>query len=215
MVAPPGVTIPNENRAALEISRGNFSAAAETYERIEGPITNSIVASNMGTAYYFSDRSDRLEMAERYYRLAVDLAPGSDEIQRNLADVLMATGRADEAKTHYLSALESVRTQLEFEPESSDLLLREAFYSARSDACESALSSAKALRKDVPPAVDLHHRLAYVFSLCGAPDAAISVLEEAVAMGLSPEILRQEEEFAGLRGRPGFENLVSGGDRGR
>jgi TolB-like protein/tetratricopeptide (TPR) repeat protein len=214
-VAPAGVMVPNENRAAVEISRGNFSAAVATYERIAGPITNSIVASNMGTAYYFSDRIDRLERAERYYRLAVDLAPGSDEIQRNLADVLLATGRSEEAKAHYGAALEIVRAELELEPDSSDLLLREAFYSARSGDCVGALASAGALRKDLPPAVDPHHRLAYVFSLCGAPDAAISILEEAVSLGLSPELLRQEDEFAPLRGHPGFEKLVTGAVRGR
>ena len=94
----------------------------------------------------------------------------------SLGDVLVKTGRGEEAARHYGNALEIVRKSLEFEPENADLLLREAFYSARSGDCRAALASADVLSRDLPPTADSYHRLGYVFSLCGREEDAVASL---------------------------------------
>ena len=54
------------------------------------------------------------------------------------------------------------------------------------------------------------HFLAYVYALCGNDDAAMNALARAISLGESPELIRQEDEFRALRGRPDFQALVGG-----
>jgi TolB-like protein/tetratricopeptide (TPR) repeat protein len=207
-VAPAGVTLPREDLVGIEVSMGRFDAAIEAADRLPRPIESSNLASNIGTAFFFSDRPDRMARAEEYYRLAVRLAPRNDRVRRNLADVLAHVGRADEAREEYAAALHIVEERLTADPENPDLRLRRAFFAARSDDCVAALAWAEPLRSELAGIADAVHQLAYVDALCDRREAALDGIRTALELGVSPEIVRAEDEFASLRDDPEFRRLV-------
>ncbi len=207
-VAPEDVTLPRDNLIAVDVSLGNFDAAIEAAERLPPPIESANLASNIGTAYYFSDRPDRMQRAEEYYRLAVRLAPRNDRVRRNLADVLAHVGQEDEARAEYAAALDIVEERLKADPEDPDLRLRRAFFAARSGDCVAALAWAQDLRSELATVADAVHQVAYVDALCGRREAALDGIRRALELGVSPEIIGSEDEFASLRGDPEFRRLV-------
>ena len=207
-LAPPEISRPRENLAAVEISQGHFDAALDAYAKVPTPITSSTLASNIGTAFYFSKRTDRFRRAEEYYRLAVRLNPRSDQVRRNLADVLLKLGRRGDAEREYRQALTLVEDRLTTDPNDRELKLRRAFYAARAGQCKDAIRWAGELAVELPGTAENTHRLAYVFALCGRREEALEQLHRAVEAGVSPEVLREEDEFATLRSDPEFKKLV-------
>ncbi len=207
-LAAPEISRPRENLAAVEISQGHFDAALDAYAKIPTPITSSTLASNIGTAFFFSNRRDRFQRAEEYYRLAVRLNPRSDQVRRNLADVLLKLGRRDDAEREYRHALALIEERAATDPNDRELGLRRAFYAARAERCEDAVRWAGELALELPATAENAHRLAYVFALCGRRDEALEQLRRAIDAGVSPDLLREEDEFATLRSDPEFKKLV-------
>jgi Tfp pilus assembly protein PilF len=215
-LAPPGVISPQENLAALAILQGDFEGAIAAYELIPRPIRDADLASNIGTAYYFSDRPDKLERAEEYYRRAAELNPMRAEIHGNLADLLLKLGRREEALEHYREALALVEQQLsgssgqvatafaEWRP----LLIQQALYAAKAEECGTAVPLALELRQKIPETARDLHDLALVFALCGEQQQALEALDKAVELGFAAELIAIEDEFESLRGLPEWEELV-------
>ncbi len=208
-IAPTGVSRPRENLIAVEVGRGRFEAAIEAFEGASAPVTSAVLASNIGTAYYFSDRADKWERAEHFYRLAVRLNPGNDGVRRNLGDLLLRIGRTDEALAEYGSAFEIVSSALSADPGDPDLRLSRAHYAARLGECDQAVTWAQELQRELPQAAASAHDLAVTFALCGAHDEAMAELATALEMGVPAELVRGEDEFSGLRQDPRFEELLS------
>jgi TolB-like protein/Tfp pilus assembly protein PilF len=217
-LAPPGVITPHENLAAMAILEGDIEGAIAAYDLIPRPIVDADLASNIGTAYYFSDRPDNLEKAEEYYRLGVELNPMRAEIHGNLADLLLKLGHREEALEHYREALALVEQQLsgisdqpatalaEWRP----LLIQRAIYAAKAEECETAVPLAFELRRKIPETANDLHDLALAFALCGELEGAMEALSKGVELGFAAELIAIEDEFDVLRDLPEFEELVSG-----
>ena len=214
LAAPDGIVRPRENLATLEVSRGRFDAAIEAFAAIEGPIRSAILASNFGTAYYFSQRPGHMEKAREYFQLAARLNPRDDQVQRNLADSLLSLGEEEAAMTHYRRARALVESQLEADPTSHELRLRRAFYAAKAGDCEVAREVIARLRPELPEMAQNLHRSAYVFALCDRPGEALTELRRAVDLGVSRDLIRGEDEFSSLRDDPAFQRLVAGPSSG-
>ena len=212
-LAPQGVFTPTRNLGSVRIHQGDVEGALELFEQVPGPTRNGTLASNIATAYFFSDRDDRLEKAEQYYRLAARLEPALAEIHGNLADVLSIRSKNEEAKKHYQIALELVENSLELEQIQSSsfhqLRLARATYAAKAGLCPRALEEAIQLIPLVPQTAGDHHRLAYPLALCGAEERAIDALERAVELGFSTELIAMESEFSGLAESERFAVLVT------
>ena len=218
-LAPTGVTLPVQNLGGLTISEGRFEEAIDFFDRVPRPIDSAGLASNIGTAYYFSSRPDRLEQAERYYRRALELNPSNPELHRNLADLLEVTERAHEAGEHYRAALALVERKLEAVPDPNPaafaewrpLLLQKSTYAAKAGECGIAAPLAAELRREIPESPRDLHDLAYVFALCGEEEPALEALERAVELGFSAQLIRKEDEFAPLRHLARFQALGKAG----
>ena len=193
---------------AVYISGGDFEAAVAFADAIPRPITSAMLASNLGTAYYFTDRMDR---AEEYYRMAVGLRPRSVDMHRNLADALDAQGRTDEARAEYAEARRLAEEQLEQDPGNHELALLGAFLAARMGDCAAATVWADELAATLPDTADIVHQLAYVDALCGRRELALDRIARALELGDTAEIFRNEPEFESLAGDPEFRALVGGG----
>jgi TolB-like protein/Flp pilus assembly protein TadD/predicted Ser/Thr protein kinase len=208
-LAPTSIYWPQENLAILALLEGRFDEAIQYYEKLPQPITDATTAANMGTAYYFSDREDALEKAERYYAAAVRLVPGDPMYQRNLADLYLRQDRGDEARHHYQRALENVEALLAIDPHDSQLRLERSLYLARAGECEKAIGAARILSSELPPTAEGAHLIASAFSLCGEDSEALASLRVAIEHGFSPALIREEDEFKPLLGDPEFQQLTT------
>jgi Flp pilus assembly protein TadD len=207
-VAPPDIPMPREKLATYGLQVGEIDAAIEIYESLPKPIRSPRLASNLATAYFFSDHPDKWERAEENYLLAVRLNPQDPMYQANLGDLYQRLERPDEAQERYELACHLLEMQVADDADDPQLLSDLAFYSAKSGDCGRAMTMVPQLEDLLPDTGPSAHMLAYVYALCGESDAAVEALTRAVALGESTELIRQEDEFRSLRDRQDFRALV-------
>ena len=206
--APETVSIPHENLATVMLQQGLVEEALQAFEAIPGTIRDSELASNIGTAYYFSDRADHWEKAEEHYRLAARLNPRDPVIRRNLADLYQALGRTEESLHNYREALQLVEEQLTDDSGNQPLRLEQAVYAAKARQCDKALLLADGLAPVLARNARDMHRLAQVFAVCDREADALAVLQIVIELGFSREIIAQEAEFTKLHDLPEFRVLT-------
>ncbi len=209
-LAPPGVTLPREKLATSSLARGEIDVAIETFESLPKPIRSPRLASNLGTAYFFSDRSDKWAEVEKNYLLAVRLSPQDAMYRANLGDLYQSLDRPEAAQDSYRQACELVDERLADDPDHPRLLSELADYSAKAQDCKRAMALAARLEGLLPDTGPSAHQLAYIYAACGEEDSALRALTRAVALGEPTELIRQEDEFADLRDRQDFQALVGG-----
>jgi tetratricopeptide (TPR) repeat protein/TolB-like protein len=210
-VAPPDLPMPREKLATYGLQVGEIDAAIEIYESLPKPIRSPRLASNLATAYFFSEHPKKWERAEENYLLAVRLSPQDPMYQANLGDLYQRLEQTDEALERYRLSCELLEMQVADDPDDPQLLSDLAFYSAKANNCARSLSMAPQLEDLLPDTGPNAHVMAYIYALCGASDAAIEALARAIAHGESIDLIRQEDEFRSLRDRPDFKALVAGG----
>jgi tetratricopeptide (TPR) repeat protein len=208
-VAPADVSMPREKLATHDLQTGEFDAAIDIYESLPKPIRSPRLASNLATAYYFSERPDRWKKAEKNYVLAVRLNPRDAVYQANLGDLYQHLGRTEEALERYRLACELLETRVADDPDDPQLLSELADYSAKAKRCDRAMSLMPQLEEMLPDTGPNAHMLAYVYALCGDEEAALDSLARAISLGESAELIRQEDEFRSLHERDDFQALVS------
>jgi non-specific serine/threonine protein kinase len=204
-LAPEAINWPYENLAGLLMLEGDFTGAIEAYERFGHETSDARLASNIGTAYFFTGQ---LETAEPLYRLAVRLAPEDAGQHGNLGDVLARLGRAEEARAEYRTAHRLQSQALAKFPEDNQLRLDGAFYAAKAEECAQATLLTRELEQHLPRIADNLHLLAIIYALCDERDAAIAALGSAIELGFAAELVRQEDEFQNLMQDPDFQRLV-------
>lgn len=207
-LAPPDITRPKQQLATYHLNMGRFDEAIDAFERIPMKNRGPALASNLGTAYFFSDRPDKWEQAEKNYLLAVRLSPRDSMYQANLGDLYARLERHEEAQNRYLRAQSLIEELAEDDPGNSALITELAFYSAKAQDCKTAIPLTDELQRTLADTGPNAHRLAYIFALCGEADAAMDEIRRAVKLGESAEIIRQEDEFRALHARPEFIALV-------
>jgi len=209
-VAPPDVLMPREKLATYHLQIGEIDTAIDIYESLPKPIRSPRLASNLATAYFFSDHPERWPRAEENYLLAVRLSPQDPMYQANLGDLYQRLERPEEAQERYRLACELLEGWVADDPDNPESLSDLAFYSAKSHDCARAMTLVPQLEAVLPDTGPSAHMLAYINALCGEDDAAIEALTRAIALGESTELIRQEDEFGSLRNRPDFRALVGG-----
>ncbi|MGE5177201.1 MAG: protein kinase domain-containing protein [Hyphomicrobiales bacterium] len=195
-----------ENLAALEILEGHYVEAIRVYERLPVPVTDGTLASNIGTAYFYTGR---LAKAEEYYLLAVQVEPHNQIWWENLGDLYRRQGRERDAVTQYRTALRLVDEQMRQDPEGRALRLQRALYLAKAGDHDEALGGiAKLLPALSVTDAETAHSLAKIYVLCGRWDDSIDALRNAIAAGYSPRLIADEDEFRPLRRLPAFVALT-------
>jgi serine/threonine-protein kinase len=209
-VAPPDVLMPREKLATYHLQIGEIDTAIDIYESLPKPIRSPRLASNLATAYFFSDHPERWPRAEENYLLAVRLSPQDPMYQTNLGDLYQRLERPEEAQERYRLACELLEGWVADDPDNPESLSNLAFYSAKAHDCARAMTLVPQLEEVLPDTGPNAHMLAYINALCGEGDAAIEALTRAIALGESTELIRQEDEFRSLRDQPDFQTLVGG-----
>ncbi|MDH3814072.1 MAG: protein kinase [Acidobacteriota bacterium] len=209
-VAPTDVSMPREKLATYGLQVGEIDAAIDIYESLPKPIRSPRLASNLATAYFFSERPERWERAEENYLLAVRLNPQDSMYQANLGDLYQRLERPEEAQERYRLACDLLETRVADDPDDPEALSDLAFYSAKANDCGRAMTMTPRLEELLPDTGPSAHTLAYIYALCGESDDAVEALTKAIAHGESIELIRQEDEFRSLRDLPDFQALVGG-----
>jgi Flp pilus assembly protein TadD/TolB-like protein len=210
-VAPPDVEMPREKLATYNLQVGEVDAAIDIYESLPKPIRSPRLASNLATAYFFSDRPDKWQRAEENYLLAVRLNPQDPMYHANLGDLYARLERRSEATERYRLACDLFELRFADDPENPALMSELAFTSAKAKNCDRALALVPQLEELLPDTGPNAHQLAYIYALCGESDAAVEALRKAIAHGEPVELIRQEDEFRSLRDRSDFQTLIAGG----
>jgi len=209
-VAPPDIPMPREKLATYALQMGEIDAAIEIYESLPKPVRSPRLASNLATAYFFSDHPEKWERAEENYLLAVRLNPQDPMYQANLGDLYHRLEQTVEAQKRYQFACDQLEMQVADDPDDPQLLSDLAFYSAKANNCGRTMTMVPRLEELLPDTGPSAHMLAYIYALCGESDAAVEALTKAIALGESTELIRQEDEFRSLRNRSDFQALVGG-----
>ncbi len=198
-----------ENLASVATLEGKYQEAITAYERLPAPVKDGALASNIATAYFFARR---LAEAEKFYLLAVQLEPRNDKWRQNLGDLYVRQGRPDPARSEYRQAARLLEEQLALNSEDRDVGIRLADCRAKAGDCEDAERSLAAL---VPrlPANDAQyaHSIARIHALCGRRAEAMAAVRRAIALGFSPTLMRDEDEFRSLASDSEFVRLMAGG----
>jgi tetratricopeptide (TPR) repeat protein/predicted Ser/Thr protein kinase len=206
--APAEVFTPLQNLGAIELMRSHYEEAIAVLERIPTKDLTPSSASNLGTAYYYSDRPDKWERALELYELAARLNPRDDDIRRNLADLYQQIGEPDKARAQYLEAIRLADEKLATDPNDWDLRLQRGIYAAKAEDCGTALAEIESLAGNLPENGPNLVMTAFVYALCDLPDDALTALSRAIELGESPEHLRNEPELRALAADPRFVELV-------
>ena len=207
-LAPAGVDGPRVNLAVLAIQASRFDEAIDLLEALPRGSANGLTASSLGTAYFFSDRPDKWQQAEKHYQEAVARDPQRSEYRGNLADLYAAVGRLDEARAAYRDAMVRAREESAARPGDANARLLVALYAAKAEECAQGLALADGLRTTLAPSSQTLHQLALTYSLCRDRDRALETLGAAIELGFPPAFAAQEEEFRWLAGDPQFTRLI-------
>jgi serine/threonine protein kinase/Flp pilus assembly protein TadD len=209
-LAPPEIVRPKQQLATYQLNMGRFDEAIDAYELIPETSRGPGLASNLGTAYFFSGRPDKWEKAEKNYLTAVRLNPRDAMYQANLGDLYAAIDRREKAQERYLLARSLIEERIEDDPGNPALLTEFADYSAKGGDCETALSLTDELRSTLPDTGPSAHQMAYIFAMCGEDEEAMAAIRRALELGETAEMIRREDEFRALHARPEFIALVGG-----
>jgi serine/threonine protein kinase/Flp pilus assembly protein TadD len=207
--APADVSLPIEMQATVALQQGHIEEALNVYERLPRPIHSSVLAVNLGTAYYFSQRPDRFKQAAKYYRIAVDLQPNDAVLRRNLGDLLHTMGQRQEAQQQYGKALSLILSQLKQDPGNRQLRFELPIVTAKTKDCDQALTLAHDRLPDAVSGLEFHE-LAATYALCGATPDALDAVRAALSHGYPANQLVTEDEFQPLKKLPEFDQIIHG-----
>jgi tetratricopeptide (TPR) repeat protein len=200
----PEKNIGYTRQAAVETSTGHYDAAIVLYDHLPNPVQDASTATNMATLYFFMHQ---LEKAKRLNELAVRLEPRQVAAWMNLGDVHTRAGRSDSAHVCYENALKFADDQLHMDPRNRKLCVQRIQCLAKLGHCDEVRAAHAADADTLATGnAELTHRLAKAYAVCGWRAEALASVKRAVELGISPAVMRAEDEFAALVKDPAFPN---------
>ena len=200
----PAEDIPRDNLASVLLYRSDFAGAVELMEDREGPVADAVVASNLGTAYFYLDDLSRAEGA---YLRAIALESENYIFHANLGDLYVRRGDAELAEASFADSLATLDAQLGTFPDRHDLRAARAMMLAKVGDCEGAAALADELVAGARVVEELI-RLGKSNAVCGRIEATLEVVRRLEEYGFDTSFLRQEDEYRSLLGEPRFLELT-------
>jgi len=202
----PASALAFNNLGAALLLTGDFSGAAQAFERsLELEPTRSAY-SNAGTVYYFMGR---LDDAERMFTRATEIAGEDHRVWGNLADALYRDpARRDEAARHYRRAILLAERDLAVNDEDAVTWAQLGYYYARIGDLGRAQQYVKRARSRGSTVFWAHYYFALVALAAGDRSAAVEDLRQALELGYPRHLLAAEPEFASLRDDRRFRELT-------
>ena len=196
------------NIGAVRILQGKYADAVPLLQRSLSIRPTADAFSNLGTAHFqmhqYADSAADFEQA-------VKLDDKNYALWGNLGDAYYwASGRRPEAAAAYATAISLGETNLRLNPKDAQLLGYLAEYHAMRGERELAHERLQASLRLQPNSPDMLLNAGIVYQQLGEANLALGALEKAVALGISPELLRDTPNFDALGNNPRFLGLVHG-----
>jgi tetratricopeptide (TPR) repeat protein len=185
---------------------GDVGNAVLNYERALQLSPTPKAYANLGFLYY---RQGRFADAATAYERALALDPGSHLTHHNLGDVYRRLGRGQEARNAYAKAVEITHGLMQVNPKDPLTLSQRALYEAKLGQGQDAERDAEAAIRLGPTNGQVLYNSAVVQALAGRKDAALSLLERALAQGGSVAVARDDDDLQSIRGTPEFERITA------
>ncbi len=194
------------NLGAMYYLLGHYEDAAAMHKRAIEIHPAAKAYSNLGSNYFYLGK---YEDAAAAYISAIELDPGDDILYRNLGDVLLRSGKEDEATRQFEKAASLVHDALKTKPQSAELLSRLAVYQSKLKNHADALESIRMAGLLEPHNTTLKYQRAVVFTLTGQLEEAAKYLEDALLHGYSRSEAERDPDLESLRGRAEYNSLFT------
>lgn len=202
----PGSSIMLTRAGATAQLMGDRQKALDFYERANTIQPRAETFSNMGTIYYgLGDYAK----AARSYEGALLIRPLSATTHRNLGDALMHLDRKEDARRAYEQAVVRAEAEVSVSPSDARAIARLAVYQAKAGDNAAAMKSLRRAMDLAPKDEQVFQRAGVVHALAGRTSEALNAIEKAIAAGVAPRLISEEEDFARLRPVPRFAAMVS------
>jgi serine/threonine protein kinase/tetratricopeptide (TPR) repeat protein len=194
------------NLGGVRVLQGQYAQAIPLLQKSLSIRPTADARSNLATAYFqmrlYADSATQFEQA-------VQLDPKNYIFWGNLGDAYYwSPGKRSEAAAAYGQAITIGEEKLRLNPHDATLLSSLAMYHAMRGERKPALEELHASLRLQPKSPDLLFNAGITYQQLGDSQRALDVLEKAVSLGISPEILRDTPNFGGLAGNPRFVALV-------
>jgi tetratricopeptide (TPR) repeat protein len=213
---PANVLTP-EMRGDIYMAEKRFREAAEVYQ--ENSKGSAVMLNKTGIAYH---QMLQIDVAEKYYRLALRADPKYSEAVNNLGTVYYA-------KKSYRRAINQYKKALRMNPESASVWSNLAMgYFSRKDEVRAQEALQTALRLDpqvfenrsthgvllqersVGERGKFHYYLAHTYAKAGRNDLALQYIRKALEEGFRErKKIAEDPAFAELRDLPEFKELMA------
>ena len=201
----PGSSV-NLTRAGVTAhAMGDTPRALNYYERANAIQPRAETFSNMGTIYYGLGDFARAASA---YEGAILIRPLSAVTHRNLGDAYTHLGRREDARRAYAQAVKFAQAEVSVSPSDARAIARLAVYQAKAGDDAGARRSVKRAQELAPADEQVFQRAGVVHALAGRTTEALDAIEQAIARGIPPRSIAEEEDFAKLRSMPRFAAMV-------
>ncbi len=215
--AAPVTELSPERRADILMARKMYREAVELYR--EGPADSAITWNKVGIAYH---QLMDLSAAKKNYELAIRLNKHYSEAINNLGTVYYA-------QRNYRRAIGRYKQALKFSPQSASIYsnLGTAYFARKdykdaADAYQTALSldpevfehrgayGVMLQERAVGERAKFHYYLARTYAKAGQNERALLYIRKALEEGFTErKKLMEDDEFAGLRSLPEFQELLT------
>jgi serine/threonine protein kinase/tetratricopeptide (TPR) repeat protein len=199
------------NFGAVRVLQGKYDEAVPLLEQSLKIRPTADALSNLGTAYF--QMRHYPESAAKFEE-AAKLDPKNYSLWGNLGDAYYwAPGRRAEAASAYGNAIALAEENLRLNPHEPQTLGYLAEYYAMRGERKPALHNLDASLHLQPKSPDMLLNAGIVYQQLGDTKRALDVLEQAVSLGLSPELLRDTPNFDSLKDNPRFIGLLKGSQK--
>ena len=187
----------------------DWERAAKAFEKSLAVRPTAVGYANLGTVRFFQGNYGE---AARQMELATKLQPANYINWGNLGDALwQLDGKREQARAAFDHAATLASRQLEINPSGANVRKSYALYLAKLGRTSQAGSEARQAIAQAPKDGLIRFYAARVFEVTGDRDAALSALQQCVALGYSAKEIREEPDFAPLRRDPRYRRIVEGG----
>jgi len=204
-LAPNSSTSLSQAGAASQMLGDNRKALAY-YERATAISPRAETFSSMGTIYYSLGEYAKAAAA---YEGALLIRPLGAITHRNLGDAYVRLNRTADAMKAYRQAVTLAEAEVSVSPSDARALGRLAVYQAKAGDDAAARKTIRRAQDLAPNDEQVQQRAAVVHALAGRANDALDAIARAIAGGVAPRLIAQEEDFVKLRPLPRFAQLVA------
>ncbi|HYL37186.1 MAG TPA: tetratricopeptide repeat protein [Bryobacteraceae bacterium] len=215
--AKPPVAVTPEMRGDIFMAKKMYREAAEAYK--QGPKDSAVLLNKTGIAYH---QMLELNLAEKYYRLAIKIDPHYAEAINNLGTIYYA-------RKSYRRAVNEYKRALRIHPKSASILSNLGTgYFARKDYKRASETWQQAVALDpevfesrstqgvllqersVEERAKFHYALAQTYAKAGQNDRALLYIRRALEEGYKErKKIAEDPAFAALKDLPEFKELLT------